>query len=44
MPIKFGLIWIGLSGHLEPKSIFFLHFGTEIQDGCHVIFSRNINY
>ena len=43
MPTKFGLIWIGLSGHLEPKVRFF-HFCTEIQDGHHVIFSINIIY
>ena len=39
MPTKFGLIWIGLRGNLEPKNKNF-HFGTEIQDGCHVIFKK----
>ena len=37
MHTKFGLTRIGLSGDLEAKSENF-HFGTEIQDGRHVIF------
>jgi len=36
MPTMFGLNWIGLRGHLEPKKFEFFHFGTEIQDGRQV--------
>ena len=43
MPTKFGLILIGLRGLLEPKSLIFFYFGTEIQDGCHVIFFNKYN-
>ena len=43
MPTKFGLIWIGLRGHLEPKINNFFHFGIEIQDSRHVIFFNKYN-
>ena len=49
MPTKFGLIWIGLRGLKIPdkkrdmtKNQIF-HFGTEIQDGRHVIFFNKYN-
>jgi hypothetical protein len=43
MLTKFGLIWIDLRGHLEPKCKNIFHFGTEIQHGRHVIFFNKYN-
>ena len=49
MPTKFGMIWIGqrwlkiLNKNCDMIKNQNFHFGTEIQDGHHVIFFNKYN-